>query len=67
MSSKLSSFEIEILWQLSEGKPTKVVALDRGVSYFTLKNQIDAIYRKLDVQTRLEALLKAHILVPGYR
>lgn len=55
----LSERETEILEQLSKGFSNKVIADNLFISPFTVKRHIENIYRKLQVQNRIELLGKA--------
>jgi PAS domain S-box-containing protein len=55
----LSRREMEVLRVLSSGLPTKEMAERLGVSYYTARNQISSILRKLGVRSRLEAVTRA--------
>jgi DNA-binding NarL/FixJ family response regulator len=55
---KLSSREREILELLAKGLLYKEVADQLGISRSTVNTHIEAIYRKLHVQSRTEAIMK---------
>jgi DNA-binding NarL/FixJ family response regulator len=55
---KLTSREREVLDQLATGRLYKEVADHLGISMGTMNSHVEAIYRKLHVQTRAEAVLK---------
>jgi len=55
---KLTSREREVLDQLAIGRLYKEVADHLGISMGTMNSHVEAIYRKLHVQTRAEAVLK---------
>ena len=55
---KLTSREREVLDQLAMGRLYKEVADHLGISMGTMNSHVEAIYRKLHVQTRAEAVLK---------
>jgi DNA-binding NarL/FixJ family response regulator len=59
MSDKLTHREREILLFLAQGKHNKQIAKDLGISEATVETHLCSIYRKLDVQTRVEATLYA--------
>ena len=53
---QLSGREREVARCLLAGLPTKGVAADLGISPHTVRNHVKAIFRKLDVHTRLELM-----------
>lgn len=55
----LTPGEMDILLQLSSGRSNDAIARSRQVSPQTIKNQTTALYRKLGVSSRVEAVLKA--------
>jgi DNA-binding NarL/FixJ family response regulator len=55
---KLTPREREVLEQLAIGRLYKEVADHLGISMGTMNSHVEAIYRKLHVQTRAEAVLK---------
>jgi DNA-binding NarL/FixJ family response regulator len=57
---KLTPREREVLDELAKGLLYKEVADRLGISRSTMNSHIEAIYRKLHVQTRTEAVLKLH-------
>ena len=58
-SSELTAREIEVLEYLSEGYTNKRIAETLFISSFTVKRHIENIYRKLQVQNRVELADKA--------
>ncbi len=56
---KLSSREVEILNWVKAGKTNSEVAHILCISSYTVKNHLQHIYKKLDVYTRLQAVMKA--------
>ena len=54
----LTAREREVLEQLAIGRLYKEVADHLGISMGTMNSHVEAIYRKLHVQTRAEAVLK---------
>lgn len=58
-SSELTDREIEVLEYLSEGYTNKRIAETLFISPFTVKRHIENIYRKLQVQNRVELVDKA--------
>ena len=55
----LTPRENEVLQLLAEGLPNKVIAARLGVSEHTIKFHINAIFSKLSVQSRTEAVVRA--------
>ncbi len=55
----LTPREITILEQLAKGLSFKEVALVEGISYYTVADHVKAIYRKLSVNSRAEAVYEA--------
>jgi len=60
VENPLSERESEILQLLCEGLNSKAIAEDKFISPETVKSHIKAIYRKLEVNNRAEAVSKAH-------
>ncbi|MEE1884218.1 response regulator transcription factor [Pedobacter flavus] len=58
-SSELTDREIEVLEYLREGYTNKRIAETLFISPFTVKRHIENIYRKLQVQNRVELVDKA--------
>jgi two-component system, NarL family, nitrate/nitrite response regulator NarL len=54
----LTPREKEVLQYLAEGLPNKNIAFQMGVSEHTVKFHVNAIFGKLDVQSRTEAVVK---------
>lgn len=52
----LSLVERDLLDYLELGLCTRQIAEARGTSFFTVRNQLSALYRKLDVANRAEAI-----------
>ena len=65
--SELSEAEHAVAALVVRGHSTSSIARERGVSCHTVANQLDAIYRKLDVHSRgeLSALLRGDHDVGG--
>jgi DNA-binding NarL/FixJ family response regulator len=59
LKAPLTPREQEVLRLLAEGLPNKNIALQLGVSEHTVKFHINAIFSKLGVQSRTEAVVKA--------
>jgi DNA-binding NarL/FixJ family response regulator len=53
---ELTATELDLLDYLELGWGTRQVAAARGTSFFTVRNQLSAMYRKLDVTNRAEAI-----------
>lgn len=54
----LTQRELEVLQHLAKGLLYKEVAENLGIGIGTVRTHVEAIYRKLHVQTRTEAVLK---------
>jgi len=57
--SELTPREMEILCHLAEGQSNKVIARELGITDGTVKLHVRAILRKLGVQSRVEAAIRA--------
>ncbi len=57
--SPLSARETDVLRVLAEGKVYKVIALELGVASSTVRTHLHNIYRKLGVDDRAQAVLRA--------
>lgn len=55
----LTPREVEVLEQVSRGLPSKLIARELGVSESTIKFHLSAIYAKLGVASRTEAVSRA--------
>ena len=55
----LSQRELQILSQLHKGQPLKEFAANLFITESTLKTHLSAIYRKLEVKNRVQAIEKA--------
>ena len=55
-TTKLSSTEVDLLRYLQLGYSTRDIAQARDTSYFTVRNQLSALFRKLGVANRTEAV-----------
>ena len=55
---KLTHHEREVLEQLAEGFGYGEITEHLGITMGTMNSHVKAIYRKLQVQTRVEAVLK---------
>lgn len=56
---RLTEREIAILEQLAKGLPNKIIADNLFISSHTVNKHIENIYTKLQVHSRLEAVIKA--------
>ncbi len=61
-SRGLSDAEISVLRRLLQGKSNKVIARDLKLSESTVKSHLTSIFEKLGVDTRLQAMARAHEL-----
>lgn len=52
----LTQRELEILRWMGEGKSNREISVILGINPITLKNHVSKVYRKLDVQSRAEAV-----------
>lgn len=58
----LTQRELEVLQLVSEGISNKAIAVRLSVSEHTIKFHINTIFRKLDAQSRTEAVVRAYRL-----
>lgn len=58
-AEELTPREIDVLRLLAEGKPNKVIAMDLGIGEVTVKSHVRAIFNKLNVLSRTEAIAVA--------
>ncbi|HLZ60084.1 MAG TPA: LuxR C-terminal-related transcriptional regulator, partial [Ktedonosporobacter sp.] len=58
----LSGREMEVLWHISAGRSNREIAGQLVVALSTVKSHIRAIYAKLEVKSRTQALARAHSL-----
>jgi DNA-binding NarL/FixJ family response regulator len=63
----LSAAEQEIALLVYEGACNEEIATQRGASVKTVSNQLDAIYRKLGVRSRVELVLQLRGRGPANR
>ncbi len=56
---ELTSRELDVLSLLSEGLTNKAIAQRLGISEYTVKFHVNAIFRKLGAQSRTEAAVRA--------
>jgi DNA-binding CsgD family transcriptional regulator len=52
----LSKRETEVMGWLMQGKDNKAIAMEMGIHVGTIRKHLENIYRKLDVQSRTEAI-----------
>lgn len=53
--------------KIVQNKSNKVIALEMGISYQTVKNHINMIYLKTGCDTRVAVALKyCYLINPGY-
>ena len=62
----LTAIERELLMWIAAGRSNAEIALLRGRSVTTVRNQLSALYKKLDVGTRAEALAYAFQAARSY-
>ena len=55
----LSPRELEVLRLLAEGKPNKLIGVAMSISEVTVKSHVQAVFRKLNVLSRTEAIAVA--------
>jgi len=56
---KLTPRQKQVLWLLVTCKTNRQIALDLGISEQTVKNHLRNMYDRMDVCSRLEAVMKA--------
>jgi DNA-binding NarL/FixJ family response regulator len=56
----LTPRELEVLRLLAEGKPNKLIGADLAITEVTVKSHVQAIFRKLNVLSRSEAIAVAN-------
>jgi len=52
--------ELEVLRLIAAGKPNKIIAADLGIGEVTVKSHVRAIFTKLNVLSRTEAIAAAN-------
>lgn len=57
--SKLTNREIEVLLCLKQGLRMQDIAHQLAISYHTVDSHMRSIYNKLNVQTNIQAVVKA--------
>lgn len=55
--TELTPAEMAVATLVYEGLSNRQIAEERGVSVRTISNQLDAIFRKLDVQSRVDLII----------
>ena len=55
-TTELSAAEGELMGYLELGYSSREIAMARGTSFYTVRNQLSALYRKLGVANRTEAV-----------
>lgn len=58
-AEELTPREIDVLRLLAKGKPNKIIAMDLGIGEVTVKSHVRAIFTKLNVLSRTEAIAAA--------
>jgi len=61
-STSLTTRQREILHLIAQGKSNKLIARDLDLTEGTVKQHINAIFRTLNVNTRMEAVARAKLL-----
>lgn len=59
-SDELTAREMDVLRLLAKGKPNKLIAADLSITEVTVKTHVQALFRKLNVLSRTEALAAAN-------
>jgi len=59
IATPLSRREMEVLSLMASGLRTAEIASELGVSFFTARNQLSSLMRKLNVRNRTEAVVRA--------
>ncbi|MEO0411701.1 MAG: response regulator transcription factor [Pseudomonadota bacterium] len=59
----LTPAQLRVLMGLSEGKLNKQIAFEMGISEATVKAHVTAVFRKLEVFNRTQAVIKAKALI----
>ena len=57
MPRPLSSIELDLLSALHTGASNRKIALQRGKSTYTVRNQLSTLYAKIGVKNRIQALV----------
>lgn len=58
-AAELTSRELDVLQHLAEGKPNKLIAMALDISEVTVKSHVRALFLKLNVLSRTEAIAAA--------
>jgi DNA-binding NarL/FixJ family response regulator len=59
-AEELTPRELEVLRLLAEGKPNKLIGVDLSITEVTVKSHVQALFRKLNVLSRTEAIAIAN-------
>lgn len=62
LTELLTERQMDVLQALLQGKPNKVIARNLAVAEGTIKAHLEAIYQKLHVNSRLQAMSRAYAL-----
>lgn len=62
MKEQLTPREIQILWELVDGKLNKEIGASLDISIETVKKHLKNIYRKINARNRIEAVKYANTL-----
>jgi LuxR family transcriptional regulator, maltose regulon positive regulatory protein len=62
LAEPLSASELEVLQLVAAGKPNRQIAEELFVSVGTVKTHVNSFYRKLDVHSRTQAVMRAREL-----
>ncbi|MES2373593.1 MAG: helix-turn-helix transcriptional regulator [Bacteroidota bacterium] len=62
MKEPLTPREIQILWELVDGKLNKEISVSLNISIETVKKHLKNIYRKINARNRIEAVQYANTL-----
>ncbi|MEO8171577.1 MAG: helix-turn-helix transcriptional regulator [Sediminibacterium sp.] len=63
-TEELTDREIQILWELADGKLNKEISSSLNISIDTVKKHLKNIYRKIAVRNRIEAAFYAYSVKP---
>ena len=61
-SCTLTEAEKAVMREVARGKPSKLIAVNRDVTTYTIKTQLGSIFKKLGVTNRIEAIRAARKL-----
>ena len=59
-AEELTPREVDVLRLLAEGKPNKLIGTDLAITEVTVKSHVQALFRKLNVLSRTEAIAVAN-------